>query len=211
MRRVIYTAIYGDDLPLKLWDPLIIPDRTDFICFTDQLVESTIWEVRREDLVEHPRLAARTVKVLSHAYFPDAVETLWMDSRFQLVDNIFFYSPPNEVVAFEHPDRENLVDEAREIVRLGRADEEAIDAQLADYLSDGFGSAETMKRLTATGFLLRKNTRKVAHFNEVWMDEIKRHTLRDQMSVDFAARCTGVKIHYLPGSYRDNGFAKWTK
>lgn len=154
---------------------------------------------------------ARRIKILVHDYLPDADYTLWIDAAFQLLcDPIGLMTYMNwhvPVMAFEHPDRTTVGQEGNELVLRGM-----VDASLIDRHLDTFNASfkENQRRLTATGFLLRRHTPSVNEFDNRWWSSFAagRHT-RDQMSVDWAAYVSLVTIGYFPGNYRKNSFARW--
>jgi len=164
--------------------------------------------VERRGIGDDHRLSARYVK--THTYAHESDVTVWMDSRFRLTAPVSqivrdALSTGALVVAMRHPDRDNIRDEADAIHARGLMTRESLDAQLDRY--GDFGQTD----LTATGLMVRVNTPSVRRFCRLWWHEIRTHGIRDQMSVDYCAHVAGLRIGYLPGSYRDNPYAVWSK
>ena len=185
---------------------------TRYICYTDREVPG--WECRLP-LHGNPRRAARYAK--THLHELHAEVTIWVDASFDLV------ARPSDIVAaadatgckvsaFAHPDRNCMSTEADEIIRLNMADHAAVNDQRNAYHRAGFDTVDNpQKSLTTTGLIVCRHTPQVVAFSRQWWIEIATHTLRDQLSVDFAAWKTGIKIGRLPGHYRDNPFATYNR
>jgi hypothetical protein len=201
MDIVVYTACFGNTDPLH--EPQVVGGAR-FVCFTDQDVASTRWEIRRLPPVQAPTRESRIHKLASHLLFPEADVTIWMDCCFELLtppeDIVAAY--PGEITVFRHRDRTRIQDEAAEIIRLHKALPEATRAQLAAYQSEGFDTdAAPMSELSCNGVVMRRNTPAVAALNELWLQQIRQHTLRDQMSLDYCLWKLGMKPGRWPGPH----------
>lgn len=207
-RIVVYTTVFGHTDPLH--EPKVAGNAR-FVCFTDQPIRSQRWHVIRGDRVEQPTRMARCYKTIPHVLFKDADWTLWMDANFTLLVDPASLLKHGEFVNFRHPDRTRITTEAEEIIRLGKAKEPAIRAQLADYHVHGFDTEENpMNELSSNGVILRKNTVQNKELNESWAEELRAHTLRDQMSLDYAAWKLGMKLNRWPGTHRNNPYFNFT-
>jgi hypothetical protein len=157
------------------------------------------------------RLLSRRLKILvNHPSLdhPDAV--LWHDAAFRmdydpvrLVEE--WLTADVHVLAFKHPHRTQIEEEAVAIAKWGWVPLETLQAQVATYRAEGF--RQTM--ITSTGLCLRRLTPQVRAFNALWWAEVRRWGWRDQMSVDYAIWKAGLTLRYIPGHYRDNSYCKW--
>ena len=212
-RVVVYTAWtgqYEDQVRPPRCGPC---DNVEFYCYTDDPHWSVPgWTPRLVPPAPCPALQARRIKILGQQLF-DADISLWLDASFELyVDPrqiIDRWIPPANIVALPHPDRQTYIEEGHEIVRLGLAPADAIERQITQYTIEGFDASQ-QQRITSTGFLLRRHTAGVLHFNRTWwhLFEAAGHT-RDQMSVDYALWLTGQTPAYIGGHYRDNPYARY--
>lgn len=209
MNIVVATALIG---PADALAPSTFPGR--YVCYTDRPVQG--WECLSPP-GGYARLAARRAKMILLDDFPEAEWSIWIDASFDLlVDPHVIVAAAEatgcDVAAFRHPDRHRIKEEAREIIRGGMAPFDLVNRQIAAYHSDGFDTdVVPQAALTTTGLLVRRHTRQVAEFTAQWLHEIETHTLRDQLSVDYAAWRTGVRIGYLPGHYRENQFVVYNR
>lgn len=204
VKLVVYTCVFGNTDPLR--DPAR-PGDTRFVCFTDQPVQSKVWEIVQLPTQAAPKRACRAYKQPSHLIFPEAEATLWADAQNVLkADPLEILSLfPGEFTAFKHHKRRRIKDECEAIIRAGKAKPEAVRAQLAAYQADGWDtSAKPQKAITNGGFMLRRHTDRVKRFNEMWHEEVQSRTLRDQMSLDYCAAKVGLKIEHFPGDVTRN-------
>lgn len=212
MTILVYTAWFGEADTLKP-APTCGPD-VRFVCFTDRAEAVQGWRMERMSAGQNPRLSARLVKMNPPT---DADVSIWMDASFELLMDprdivAAAVRIPSLVVAFVHPDRARMSDEAAVVSRLGLAAAHKVSAQVAMYQAAGFDTeARPQSVLTATGLLVRWSHARVTAFNARWYDEVTTHTLRDQLSVDYAAWVTGMPVGYLEGHYRDNRYVRYDR
>jgi len=184
-----------------------------FICYTDREVKG--WE-RVTPPEGYPRLAARRAK-MEVAEISNVDASVWIDASFDLTcDPVGLVNEALatgcDVVGLRHPDRCRIRDEAREIIRCGLAPKDLVDRQVEAYRLAGFDTDENpQKVLTTTGLLVRRHTPAVRAFTRLWLGELERWTIRDQLSIDYTAWRARVPIGYLPGHYRDNPFARYNR
>lgn len=201
---LVFTALIG---PTESAPPAGAPgDGVRYVCFTDR--EAPGWECL-PPIAGPAREAARYAK--THPL--EADWSIWMDASFDLMvspADIVAAVGDAEIAGFAHPDRCTVSDEAREIIKLGLAPFDLVGRQVAAYRKAGF-LVDVPRQLTTTGLLVRRHSEAVARFNSRWWDEMTSHTMRDQLSVDFAAWVTGISIAHLPGHYRNNRFARYNR
>lgn len=214
MEIVVFTALIGSADVLH--QPAVVNPRVRYVCLTDQPARATgVWEARDWSWFKYddPRRAARIAKIGDGEWFPDADVTIWIDASFELLvdpETLAFSHPEGLVTGFAHPDRCRVSDEALAVILAGLAPAQKVHAQIDDYCRQGFDSAaRPQQSLTTTGLLVRWQTPLVQRFNRLWQAEVAKHTLRDQLSVDYCAWKTGITIRHLPGHYRENVFAKY--
>ncbi len=220
MKLTVFTASIGKTDRLK--EPTVVNPNVEYIAFVDNtwLIQHQKiryfrspfgpWRLVGVDAETDTIKQARRLKIMAHETLPGIDASLWIDAAYRLdCDPMDVMSIGIDAAALAHPDRNNIRDEGAELVKRRLATQEQIDWQLKEYTEAGW-YVGTPSGLTTTGFLFRWHSKRLQAFNRVWWHEVDSHGHnRDQMSVDFAAFEAGVKIHYLPGHYRDNKFAKW--
>jgi hypothetical protein len=189
MRTAIYTSITaGYD---ELREPAHVTPGVDYVCFSDQPLESRLWQVRPlAHVAETPSRSARYHKLMSHRVLPDHDVTLWLDASYridrELGTLIESWLDGWDFAVRRHPTRMPLCvyAEARACVRLRRGDPAAIEAQVAAYRELGYPARNGVY---VTGILARRHTADVAAFNEAWWNELSRFSDRDQLSFPVVA------------------------
>lgn len=193
---IVYTAIFDnyDTLP-----PCQFPD-TPHVCFTDKPQGVEGWEERKVDrrFVSGKQEMERYL-ALSHLWFPDAATTIFHAGHGQLL------KPPSalvellgsrDVASFDHPTRDCIYEEAKAVLRYGKAQPIAVEEQMEMYRRDGY---PPHNGLAATGLVIRRNTPEVARFNEMWWALMNVYTLRDQLSFDYALWKCWMRRATIPG------------
>ena len=230
-KALIYTALFGDlDRGLKepLQE---IPDCVFLCFTDKKDLKSDTWKIIHEDAIpdfftfglppeqfryKDPRMKARLIKAILPIRirhfkiidFFDKYENqiyIWIDGSIQLKQNplplIEGKMKDADILAFQHPDRQQLEDEALAAhVWRGTNLEEAL-FQVATYRALGF-TREEQKALTATGFFFRRHSPQMDFFNLSWIKEILLHTDRDQLSVDYCIWKHKLKRNFIMGTYR---------
>ncbi len=191
-RLAIYTCITNGYDDLK--EPRVHSDDCDYICFTDQMgcdrFRSNIWRFKLldgEDL--SPALQSRLPKILPHRYLPDYDISVWLDGSFMIHGDLAGaarqFLRRADMALFRHAEkRASVRAEAAECRRLGKGDPDAIRRQVAAYLRDGFPD-ETP--LPENGIMFRRHgEKKVTDAMEIWWEQLRRHSHRDQLSLLYA-------------------------
>ena len=60
--------------------------------------------------------------------------------------------------------------------------------------------------LSETPVIIRKNTEKVAEFNNFWWSILCAKSKRDQLSFDYVRWKLGMKVKYFPGNIHNNPY-----
>lgn len=205
---VIYTALFGnyDQLP-----PLLtMNDGLDFVCFTDQRIESAGWTViNMEKPLEDTNLAAKYFKVHPHKVFPEKDYSLFVDANTVFCGRVGRFIDrwlSNENFAmWRHPDRSCMYDEAEAIILYNRAAATKIALQMAEYEETGILKSQGLYECS---FIWRRHHQSnVKAFMDAWWSEILKYTNRDQPSFYYLAHNVGPKPKVLPralGTSREN-------
>jgi len=219
---VVYTAIIGGKGPDRLRplpvarDPMGRPVK--YVCFTDGFSFNFTdppnppgapdWELRLPawEHEDSPRRTARWHKVMAHqALAADAPHySLWLDGSHQLdvepwslVDR--YLSRTAAIATFKHCQRDCVYEEGKACVQLRKDDPAVIARQLDRYRKEG---VKPHAGLFETSVFLRRHHQRpeVDRFNELWWAEMTADSLRDQLSVNYAARKVGLPYNHVAGT-----------
>lgn len=186
-KKVIYTVIIGD------YDELLIPSYVnsnwDYVCFTDNdNIKSDFWEIRKiEGLNTNKAKENRIYKILPHIYLSQYDYSLYIDGNFRIIGDIEQYitkfSKDNAMICFIHPDRNCIYEEAKACISLKKDSETVIKNQIEKYKSENYPKDHG---LIASGILFRKhNDPYVIQAMDLWWNEVKSHSHRDQLSFNY--------------------------
>lgn len=183
---LVYTAISGDfdDLSERFYPPTI--------AYLDKNIK-TNWEVRIFDTVlDNPRLTAKFVKVCPHKLI-DSEFSLWIDGNLDLLVHpryLFKYLENADIATPIHPFRSCIYHEGIEIVKNKLDDQSIVYNQLNKYNKKGLHP----DWLPWCGVILRRHNGRVMNFNEIWWNEIKNHSIRDQLSYCYSVKQAGINF-----------------
>jgi hypothetical protein len=181
-----------------------------FICFTDDPdLRSDFWEVRRvaPEMLDAPR-ASKRIKALPHRFLPEYDWSLYVDNTVRLkrrpreLFESFLGGATSPLVCFRHPLRNCVYDEAEAVIELQFDDPERVRKQMAYYRHLGYPE---QAGLAVGSFLLRRHHEPaLVRVMERWHQQVLRHSLRDQLSLNPAAWFDRFAIEYLEHRFLDH-------
>lgn len=214
---VVVTALLGAGPDRLGPPPPIVPD-VRYVCVTDRTdpLPAGWWSMPYLGPSGSDRLRARWAR----AFVTDFQEpvSLWLDASFDLrVSPRRFVEELErrrvDLLAFAHPDRHRMSDEAAEMVRLGKMNADTAARQVAAYQADGWDTdAHPQTVLTVGGVLVRRTTPTVRAFAARWWEEITTWGDRsDQLSLDYCAAAVGLSLGHLPTHYAQHPWLRYDR
>ncbi len=192
--KIFYTAIFGDYDNLHDKAP---EEGWRFICFTDQDIQKEGWEIIRKK--NFPKFC-RYLKIRPDLYLPKHDVSVWADGSIGVKCSLEELIQGKNYCVMEHPYRDNIASEAAAVISgLIECDTAAIKAQLKDYEAEGFNIKQS--GLAATGFMIRRNTKKNREFAELWSQQVWKYSIRDQLSFPYCVWKLGLKYETIPWLY----------
>lgn len=194
--NVVYSCIFGNRDHLR--EPTCeIPPGVRFVLFTDDpSLWSDKWEiVYLKTLDGNPRLRARWFKLLSHVVFPEAAATLWLDANFTILSFGSVFDLQCECAARIHPFRKTVYQEIARCRQRRDDPPEVYDRIETKYKNEGMPDSFG---LWMTGILFRRHTEAVKRFNSQWWDELSANSIRDQVSLPYLLKKTGLEFETWP-------------
>jgi hypothetical protein len=174
----------------------------------DQPQLSRFWHVKplhRE--FDDPCRNAKIHKILPHLYFPKAKYSLWIDGSIQikfqgsLEELAEIYLQERDIAVFPHRTRSCAYDEAESCIKQAKDDPAVIYRQMMHYKYDNYPFSQGLAECSV---ILRRHTEKVRLFNEVWWNEIKTHSRRDQLSFNYVLWKLSLRYAVFPGTLAEN-------
>lgn len=114
-----------------------------------------------------------------------------------------FHASGADLGLFDHPSRQNLREELEACIRIGKLKGEGVEAgraQLAHYEAAGLD----FDGLSENAILFYNLTSpRLERFGEIWWGELRDRTPRDQLSIAWAIREAGLRVHRFGWSFRE--------
>lgn len=189
-KKVVYTCISGPYDTLR--EPLYIDDDYDYVCFTDQNINSQFWNIRpmpkeTEGLSQAKK--QRYVKLMTHKVFPEYDFSVYVDANVDIKHSIDQYVKENcdlekkSLFVGKHPVRDCIYEEEKAVIKLKKDKEEITHPQISRYREEGFPEHFGLPQ---DCILFRKhNTEECIKIDELWWKELKAGSHRDQLSFSY--------------------------
>ena len=183
MNTIIYTCIIGGYDTLQE-----ITTKHQAICFTDTDIKSATWEIVKIKL--EPKIF-RKVKICPHLFLPKHDRNVWIDGNcvFDDIDKII--EPMNGFNILKHWKRNCVYAEAVRCIETGKDKEEIIMKQINKYYHENYPFNNGM---VESSVMVRDNTEVNKKFGKLWWSQVRRYSVRDQISFNYVAWKTG--LHY---------------
>lgn len=206
---VVYSCVTGNydnvEQTLLARSPEIDCDAS-FILFSDAVNEPEAighWQILPLQF-RHPlcnRRTARWHKINSHALFPQADTTVWIDGSqsfkpIHLLADLIRPHLHHDIATFKHPIRNCVYQELNACIRYKKDNELLMQQQIAKYRLEQYPAHNGM---VETACVLRRNTPEIVAFNKAWWAEMDRYSFRDQLSFNYVAHKTNTLYSVIPG------------
>ncbi|MFB6225053.1 MAG: glycosyltransferase domain-containing protein, partial [Candidatus Paceibacteria bacterium] len=202
-KTVVYTSIF-DDYDV-LMDPKYEPQNIDFVCFTDSDLSSGIWEIRNHSSSSiSPKMMNRKLKLFPHKFLKEYEYSIYIDGNIQVMRDlnqfIQTYCNDSNFVAYHHPGRDCVYEEAQRCIELGLGREKLINDQIKKYRDEGL--PENIG-LSDNSVLFRNHSDEaIRYLMDKWWEEIKMESGRDQIALPYVAWKYDIDYKLLPNNYR---------
>ena len=214
MRTAIYTAIAGNYDTLK--DPVSVTPGFDYICFTDQPLKSKVWQIEPLCCEDRQRAHKQHKIMLTDVEEYDA--SIWVDGSIQIrgwLDGVVSRLFACDEIGFcIHPWRCCLYQEAEFCLKKEVGQSRLIRSQIARYKKLNFPPNQG---LYCGGVIVRRHVPSVLGFNFSWWTELLYSSERDQLSLPYVIRQTGIEVGLLTDSskqpiqpYDGNPYFRWS-
>ncbi|NIP51916.1 MAG: DUF616 domain-containing protein, partial [Aliifodinibius sp.] len=154
------------------------------------------------------RKTSRYYKILAHEHFPEADYTIWHGGWLQIIKDptgLLKFLKDNDIAMEPHRERGCIYAEANTCIQRRLVNPMRAREQMKAYRDDGYPANNG---LTSAFLIVRKNTEKIAEFENFWWEQVDTYTVRDQLSLCYALWKTGVAYDKLPLGAKRSGFYK---
>lgn len=212
-RRVVYTALFGEYETL-IEQPVSRQSAADFICFTDVPgVTSDTWQiVQVEPIIRwDPSRSVRFPKIIGHEVLAEYDETMWIDNRILLKrkpERLFDAWLREKDIAFiRHDHRKTVRDEYMAVIANRLDDASRVREQL-HFMT--LHAPEVLDEVPLWGaVILRRRSDAVRDAMSTWLYQVLRHSRRDQLSLNYAIRRSGIAVNVCEVSNWESDWHRW--
>lgn len=199
----VYTALFGDYD--KLSDPPMQYIQCEFICFTDQQIESKYWRIVQILPDISPSMMNRKYKILAHRYLKEYSISIYVDSNIKITGNpydlVSIYLDKYDFCLPKHYLRSCVYKEAEACMNEGKSSASTTQKQMSYYRSQGLPEDYG---LTENNILLRRhNEPKVISLMNSWWRELNIWTQRDQLSLSYVVWKVNYPFGFMHESSRN--------
>ncbi len=200
-KKVVYTAIFGR------YDSILEPEYVnpdwDYVCYTDDpgLTSETFTIKHVEPVFDHPTKNARMVKLLAHLFLIGYDHSLWIDSNVKLRGrniNLLLDIHREDCIALHRHSIRNCVYEEQEACSaLSKDHPETMRRQVASYRQEGY--PEQFGLVESAEILRNHKDPRTKRLDVSWWKELNRHSIRDQLSFNYACWKEGITFGIMEG------------
>jgi hypothetical protein len=210
VRVAVVSAVFGG-----YDEPVWVQQTVDchYVMVTDGMVNvpRQFEHVRVDRGSFDPRLAGKFPKCRPWEY-TDADLFVWLDGSIipdaGLVERMIADLGDGDVAFHPHPDRTSIVSEARASLRLPKYESHDVMSQAQAYVDAGHPDDWG---LWAAGLFIWRDLMRVRQLGQLWLDEICRWTVQDQLPLPVVLRRCEIDVRSLSGGLRGNRLFKIRK
>lgn len=180
----------------------VLPAKFGGVLFTDQDILPAGWTIERVS----PNLTDDNLN--SRFYFCNSCEVMagyditiehGADVQLQMAPEEIverFLPDDHDIACFAHPHRTNVYEEGRLCGHWRKDNKDVIRQQMERYRREGFRG----NGLSTCILLIRRNNERVRGFEQMWWQEVKSGSRRNQLSFDYCRWKLGLDVARIPGS-----------
>lgn len=210
MKVAIYTAIFGDKD--ELYEPFNFrkSKHIDYFLITDNFdIKSIHYKVIfKKPIYDDITKNARYYKVMGLELFNDYDYVVWHDANIQVihsrVTHLITLIDKKVIALFKHPERDCIYDEAIKCIELEKDYPFKVLKQIFFYFIHGINHNSG---LYATGLFIINKKIISNEFLNIWWDEIRDKSRRDQLSLPYALSVSQVEPIILNEDIRNNEYS----
>ena len=209
MKKIVYTVLLGKKY--KLNEPTYFNKGWILKCFTDQDIKSKNWEIIKLKDFKDARKKSREIKIENHTFF-DYDICLYLDSRFTItrdLDSMVRKYLKKDIAVMSRKKRHRSHKEEIDLcIKLNLDSEKILNKQFNQYKSDGFPSNA---QLYSPGIMLKRNTKEIRKFMELWYNEVDKHSYRDIVSFAYILWKYPIEISVMPHKHTYKSFMNYQR
>jgi hypothetical protein len=201
--KLIYTAIFGNYD--KLWEPKVVTEGWEYVCYTDQNFESNVWQIINID-PPHKDLtkASKFIKIMKN---PEEGSDLfvWVDGSIEIrkdIDEFISKIPECELAMQVHPFNSSLQEELEACIRMNKDDVKIMREQVNNY------TLISPYQFTQNNIIVKRKG--IQNAMRKWWTQVDEYSKRDQLSFIWSMQQCNQNYCTFSNSLEDEYFL-WHK
>ncbi len=210
MKIAIYTAIFGDKDEIKQPINYKKDDNVDYFLITDN-EKSNFFNyeiIIKEPIYDDVTKNARYYKINGLEIFKNYDFVIWHDANLQIIHNKILstldFIQNNGIAFFKHAERNCIYDEAIKCIELEKDYPFKILKQIIQYYKCGI---KNEIGLYDTSIVAKNNKLIYEEFLNLWWNEIKYKSRRDQLSLPYSLKEFKVVPGIMQGNRSENAYS----
>jgi hypothetical protein len=208
IKKVVYSIIVGDYDQISTFPK---QEGFDYFLFSDMNYNNTNWTIILiANLIEKKNISSlkmtRYIKILPHLFFENYELSIYFDATYIINGDLNelllrTLNPSFDLYFLQHPERNSLLEEFSAVINLKKETEESVNIVKSRYIKENFPDN---LGLTENCIIIRNHNKKnIIKLMEVWWNEIKNYSHRDQLSLIYAIWKLNekIEIYYLSKSF----------
>ncbi len=210
MKIAIYTAIFGNKDIIKQPINYKQEEGVDYFLITDNKKSYSFnyQIIYKKPIYDDITKNARYYKIMGLDILKEYDFVIWHDANIQVMHNeilnIIKFAQNSGFAFFKHPERNCIYDEAIKCIELEKDYPFKILRQVYSYYIAGI---ENKIGLYATGLFIKNNKFTYEDFLNLWWDEIKFKSRRDQLSLPYFLNKFKIIPGIIEGCVRENKYS----
>ena len=199
IKKVVYSIIIGDYDKISSFNK---QDGYNYFLFSDLNYNNTNWTIipisKLKEKVNTSKVKiTRYIKLFPHLFFEDYELSIYFDGSYILNGNLNelllrILNPSFDIYFLQHPERNKIFEEFSSVIMYKKETKETVDLIKKRYIKENFPD---ILGLTENCIIVRMHNKKhIIKLMEVWWNEIKNYSHRDQLSLNYAIWKLNLKI-----------------
>lgn len=214
IKIAIYTAVFGGKDKIREPKGYKEDKHIDYYLISDnkELKSKSYKVIYKEPVYDDVTKNARYYKIIGLEEFENYDYVIWHDANLQILQKnileLISYVENCGIAFFKHPDRNCIYDEAIKCIQLEKDYPIKIFKQVFGYYVKGI---KNDNGLYETGLFIRNNKFRNRELTNIWWNEIKNKSRRDQLSLQYALKRANILPNVIKGEVRDNLYSMFHK
>jgi 16S rRNA G966 N2-methylase RsmD len=208
IKKVVYSVIIGKYDKIL---PFTKQEGYSYFLFADQIYHNSNWTIIPiKKLLKKTNISklkmTRYFKLFPHLFFKDYDLSIYIDATFIVKGNLNeillrTLNPSFDIYFLQHPFRNKILQECSKVLLNKRETKKIINIVKKRYIKENYPDNIG---LTENCIIIRRhNNKKVIKLMDIWWNEIKNYSYRDQLSLNYAIwkLNSNLKIYYLSKAF----------